>query len=386
MENTGCLSSSETVKDDSRAPGQCPVSELPGKGASRPSIHLIDPLTDTRWNSFVQKHPRASIFHTNAWVNALHQTYGYKPVAYTTTPGGKDLTNGVIFCHVDSWLTGKRLVSLPFSDHCELLADDEQDLQLVAAELERQTRDGHCQYVELRPIRPLNLSTSLFRSTETYHFHQLNLTADLDTIFRNFHKDSIQRKIRRAEREGLDYREGSPTEHLDRFYRLFTITRQRHQVPPQPLNWFRNLIDNFGDDLKIRMAFKKGLPVASILTIRHKDTLVYKYGCSDVRYNSLGGMHLLFWNSIQEAKNAGLTVFDFGRCDSQQMGLITFKRRWGAAESILTYSRYASADNSSVHFPPDESSFRMRLAKQVFTRIPARCLPLIGSLLYKHVG
>jgi CelD/BcsL family acetyltransferase involved in cellulose biosynthesis len=386
MEKTGWLSPSETVKDDSPKSELRPVSELQEKGGSRLSLHRIDPLTDTRWDSFVRKHPRASIFHTNAWVNALHQTYGYRPVAYTTTPAGKDLTNGVIFCHVDSWLTGKRLVSLPFSDHCELLAEDEQDLQLVTAELERQTKAEHCQYAELRPIRPLNLSTSLFHSTETYHFHQLSLAPSLDTIFRNFHKDSIQRKIRRAEREGLVYREDSPTEHLDRFYRLFTITRQRHQVPPQPLNWFRNLIDNFGDDLKIRMAFKGRLPVASILTIRHKDTLVYKYGCSDLRYNSLGGMHLLFWNSIQEAKNAGLAVFDFGRCDSQQMGLITFKRRWGAAESILTYSRYASEDNSSVHFPPEENSFRMRLAKQVFKRIPARCLPLIGSLLYKHVG
>jgi len=38
------------------------------------------------------------------------------------------------------------------------------------------------------------------------------------------------------------------------------------------------------------------------LTIRYKDTLVYKYGGSDVSYNRLGGMHLLYWNSIQDAK------------------------------------------------------------------------------------
>ncbi len=254
-EKTTWPSSDEVVKDDVPSLEPSPVSS--GAAAERLSIHSIDPLTDPRWNSFVERHPRASIFHTSAWVKTLQQAYGYKPVAFTTTPAGKDLTNGVIFCHVDSWLTGKRLVSLPFSDHCEVLADEEKDLRVVTTELERQARSGDCKYVELRPIAPLELSTSLFRSIETYHFHQLDLAPDLDTIFKNFHKDSIQRKIRRAEREGLEYREATPSEHVERFYRLFTITRQRHQVPPQPLGWFRHLIDNFGDALKIRMAFKR---------------------------------------------------------------------------------------------------------------------------------
>ena len=50
--------------------------------------------------------------------------------------------------------------------------------------------------------------------------------------------------------------------------------------------------------------------MAAILTFRHKDTLVYKFGCSDARFNNLGGTQFLFWKAIQQANLAGLRVFD----------------------------------------------------------------------------
>ena len=105
---------------------------------------------------------------------------------------------------------------------------------------------------------------------------------------------STQRKILRAEKEGLIYKSGRSEELLGAFWDLFLMTRRRRLVPPQPRMWFRNLIDCFGEALQIRVAFKTRQPVASILTLRHKDTLVYKYGCSDERFHSLGGTQLLF--------------------------------------------------------------------------------------------
>ena len=51
----------------------------------------------------------------------------------------------------------------------------------------------------------------------------------------------------------------------------------------------RNLIACLGDNVKIRVASKDGRPVASILTLRHKRTLVYKYGCSDDHSTIWGG-------------------------------------------------------------------------------------------------
>ena len=96
----------------------------------------------------------------------------------------------------------------------------------------------------------------------------------------------------------MTYREGSNKELLDQFYRLFKLTRLRHRVPPQPRKWFSNLMAGFGSALKIRVAYQGDRPIAAMITLRHKDTLIYKYGCSDSRYNNLGGMPMLYWKSI----------------------------------------------------------------------------------------
>src|SRR5216110_3070476 len=87
--------------------------------------YTLDPLLDPRWPEFLERHASASIFHSRGWLEALRRTYGYEPIAYTTSPPTVDLANGLVFCRIDSWLTGRRLVSLPFSDHTEPLVDSE---------------------------------------------------------------------------------------------------------------------------------------------------------------------------------------------------------------------------------------------------------------------
>jgi hypothetical protein len=348
--------------------------------------HCVEPLQDRRWDEFVRKHPRASLFHCSAWLEALSRTYQYKPVAYTTSPAGRSLENGVVFCQVESWLTGRRLVSLPFSDHCEPLVDGEDDIDAITVALDQEFLQGSWHYLEMRPLRPFDIATSLHHATVPYTLHQLDLGPDMDTLFRNCHKNSTQRKILRAEREGLRYADGSGENLLEDFYRLHTLTRKRHRRPPQPREWFLNLIDGFGDALKIRAALNGNRTVAAIITIRHKDTMVYKYGGSDPSFHHLGGMHLLLWGAIQEAKAAGLRFFDFGRTEADQRGLITFKKRWGTKQTSLIYSRYAASENASHLFESSALDWKSRAARYLLARMHPGLLSLAGRALYRHVG
>jgi CelD/BcsL family acetyltransferase involved in cellulose biosynthesis len=350
----------------------------------QPVVYRIDPLTDRRWNAFLERHARASVFHSLPWLKALHRTYGYEPIVLTTTPSGAPLQNGIALCRVNSWLTGRRMVSVPFADHCEPLVDDAADLHALVLALEEQMRRDRLQYVEIRPMGAWEDSNSHFHPSYSYCLHQLDLTPNLDTLFRNCHKDSTQRKIRRAEREGLIYEEGRSVPLLDAFFDLLLLTRRRHQLPPQPRSWFQNLIECFGEALKIRVAFKDKQPVAAILTLRHKGTLLYKYGCSDARFNNLGGMHLLLWRSIQEAKECGLRVFDLGRSDYENTGLITFKDRWGTVRSSLTYGRAATRSRTS--FAPVGGDWKERIVKRLVRDLPDRLLCSVGAVIYKHIG
>ena len=326
------------------------------------------------------------MFHCTAWLEALRQTYGYEPVVYTTASPGERLENGVVCCRVQSRLTGRRLVSLPFSDHCQPLADDAEDLPALLTALQDELCAKGWRYFEVRPLIPLGLDGSGWHTAAVYLHHQIDLQPDLAQLFSNLHRDSVQRKIRRAEREGLTYLAGATESLLDSFYGLMVKTRRRHGVPPQPKKWFQSLMDCFGDALQIRIALQGTKPIAGMLTIRYKDTLVYKYGGSDVSYNRLGGMHLLYWNSIQDAKRWGLRFFDLGRTDVQQSGLVIFKKRWGAVESAISYSRYTNSAGWAHSFELARPNWKTKTAQFVFSHSPDRLLAILGNLLYRHFG
>jgi lipid II:glycine glycyltransferase (peptidoglycan interpeptide bridge formation enzyme) len=168
---------------------------------------------------------------------------------------------------------------------------------------------------------------------------------------------------------------------LAKFYHLQLATRRKHGLPPQPAAWFRNLIACLGDKAKIHVASKDSCPIASIVTLRHKHVLVYKYGCSDQRANHLGGTQLLFWKAIQAAKNDQLSEFDLGRSDCDNPGLIEFKDRWGATRSTLTYFRFPFRRSQIA-----STATQAPIVKYLFAHVPDSFLAAAGRVLYKHVG
>jgi hypothetical protein len=343
-------------------------------------VYEIDPIHDPRWAVLVEGNPRASVFHSANWLKALQAAYGYEAVALTTCPAGRPLSNGVVFCAIKSWLTGRRLVSLPFSDHCEPLTQSAEDLDRMLLRLESLVSEGKWKYVEIRPVSYELGRVAKLGIRNTYHLHRLDLRPSEHQLFDKFHQDCVQRKIHRAEREKLEYEDGASEDLLRKFYRLLVITRRRQHLPPQPLEWFRSLIAAFGKDLKIRVASKEGVPVASILTLSHKKTMTYKYGCSDAAYHRFGGTALLLWKTIQEAKGRGLQELDMGRADIDNKGLIVFKERWGASETLINYWTYPSAKLIP------SNTWKKRLAGYVVSVAPDCALETAGRLFYRHIG
>jgi hypothetical protein len=218
-----------------------------------------------------------------------------------------------------------------------------------------------------------------FLKCNEYNFHKVDLRPDPETIFGSFHNTCIKRKIRRSEREGLQYEAGRSPSSLVKFYQLLLLTRRRHRLPPQPMAWFRNLAACFGERLTIRVASEGGRPIASILTLLHNKTLVYKYGCSDEALHKLGAMPMLFWKAIQEEKQRGAEELDLGRSTISNPGLSVFKQHLGAVCSRLSYYRFGQRELSIT-------DWNMRAVRAVFARMPAPLAQIAGTVLYRHMG
>jgi hypothetical protein len=325
-------------------------------------------------------HPLATVFHDARWLEALKLTYHYEPVAFTTSNLNEALQNAWVFCQVDSWLAGRRLVSLPFSDHCDPLIGSTEELDAFEDYLQRQREGEKWSYVEARPLT-VALRTKTFHPSSSYLAQQVSLAPSSRQLFARLHRDSIRRKIRRAEREGVIVHEDRSSALLEQFYYLQLMTRRRHRLPPQPRHWFRNLLRSFGDNCTIWLASLHGQPIASILTLRFRKRLVYKYGASDARFHAVGAMPLLFWRVIAEAKNEGLEELDLGRSDLGNRGLITFKEHLGARGHQIYYSRQG----------PEQSQLTLEglpkfVVNGLCSLMPACVTNAAGKVLYRHIG
>jgi hypothetical protein len=347
-------------------------------------FYQVDPIQDVRWANLVEKHPKASVFHTVPWLEALRRTYGYEPVAFTTSSPTSELKNGLVFCRVESWLTGHRLVSLPFSDHCEPLCDSAEEVNFLVRHLQSRLEHEGWKYLELRPINgnfsQTDTGLGLLPAT-TYFLHKLDLRPGLDEIFRSLDKDCVQRRIQRAQRAGLVENCGRSDDLLKQFYSLFVITRGRHHLPPIPYAWFRNLIQCQGKALEIRLVHVKETPIAAILTLQFRDVLYFKYGCSDARFHRYGAIPWLLWRGIAAGKSNAAKAFDMGRTEENNPGLLAFKNRWVPRPQRLVYWRSPHA--SSLDFV---DGWKLKMAKGLFSHLPNRLLTMTGRLLYPHIG
>jgi len=342
-------------------------------------VYELDPLQDSRWQEFLERDARASIFHDPGWLEALRRTYGYIPFVLTTSPPGEPLANGVVFCRVNSWLTGRRIVSLPFSDHCQPLIDP-SGLQGISDFLQKEVSGSKVRYVEFRPLRTVSETLGIYPSTQ-FVFHAIDLRHSREELFENLHKDSIRRKVQRAAREGLICKRGIESSLLQDFYRLFTMTRRRHGLPPTPYRWFRNVVECLGDDAQVYVAYKNQSPASGLFILKHGKKLVYKYGGSNQSMSNLGGTPFLFWKLMEDAKADGFEELDLGRSDLDNEGLITFKNRLGGHPSPLHYWRLAPKPRHK-----SAPGWMNRFAKQAMAHSPDAVRIQLGNLLYRHLG
>lgn len=343
-------------------------------------IFKIDPLSDERWRTFVERHPRAGVFHTSAWLEVLHRTYGYKSVAYVHAEAKGALRGAVLLCEIKSWLTGKRLVSLPFSDHCEPLVENTSELEELLYPAGEELRAGNWKYIELRPLSPA-FSEEMGQAAHRFVLHRLDLKPSLDELYKKLHVDSIRRKIQKGEKVGLTVESGNSSALLDKFYALHVETRRRQLVPPHPLKWFRNILLCLGDSACIRVAHKLRTPVSAVFTLQKGSTLVYKYGCSDAAFHNIGAMPFVFWDMIRDARSRGVQEIDLGRSELDNPGLLIFKDKWGASRHDLIYLR-----DPSSHEKFAEKGVLTRAAGFLISRAPRWAVVTAGNLLYPHVG
>ena len=341
-------------------------------------LQLLD-ITDKHWQDYIFKEPNHTIFHHPLWAQVISETYGYQTFAMVNIDDSGEIVAGLPLVYINSWLTGKRWISMPFSDQCKMLGRDKHSLMSLANGLIQEVESRTVPFVEIRdevPSIPFRLMQN------SYYFHQINLTIGSEKLFKNFHRSRVQANIKRAIRNGIVVTRHSDRESVEAFYKLHLLTRKKHGVPTQPKKYFRILWEKIiCRDLGFVMLAQLNKRIVNAALFLHcNNTLVYKYAASDPTHLNLRGNHALIWEAIQWGCQNGYRSLCLGRTDLDNPGLISFKRGWGSTEQILRYSCYGNEEANYA------SGWKQGLIKNLIHNSPPSVGMLLGKILYKHVA
>jgi hypothetical protein len=342
-------------------------------------FQIIDPTEWPNWDSLLLNSGDHSFFHSSSWARVLKESYRYKPAYFALTD--KDQLAFLMPCmEVASILTGKRGVSLPFTDQCPTYALNPEIIPDAVHAAIRYGKLADWKYIEWRDSQSFSEDDSPF---ESFYTHEVNLSGPEAELFASF-EESNRRSIRKAIKQGVAITISRSSCSMESFYRLNCLTRKRHGLPPQPLSFFKNIYEHIiSKDLGITItAAHNSTVIASAVFFHFGTRAIFKYGASDMAHQNLRPNNLIMWEALKSYRSRGFENVNLGRTEPENHGLLRYKRQWGATESQLRYYRYDLKRGTFFKKAPRSRKFHER----VFSQTPIIVLRLIGSLLYRHAG
>ncbi|MDI7277000.1 MAG: GNAT family N-acetyltransferase [Anaerolineae bacterium] len=330
------------------------------------------------WAAFAARHPAATVFHQPVWAQLLAECYGHRAFALVLSDRSGRVVAGMPMIEMKSRLTGRRWVSLPFTDHCRPLADDPGALNELIRWLVGKRAAGEVPPVEVRSSLP---AQSGVHARQWYVIHTLPLRPDAESLLRTFERTHRQ-KIKQAEKRGLRVISSGGPGDVESFYRLQVETRRKLGVPAQPRRFFVRLWERMVSRGQghILLAGLGDRAVAGVLSLFHGRMAMIKYVAYDPRSRDLPIVRYAVWKAIEWACEQGFPALDFGRTHASHDGLRDFKHCWRPVEEPLTYCWIGR-----VPWQP-ANSWADRLLGAAIRRSPAVVCRGAGELLYAHFG
>lgn len=320
------------------------------------------------------------------WLDLIQSIYGFNVTRVEVHGSDGVLQGSLPVCVLSSPLTGRRVVSLPFSDICPLVATDSATAHQLVDQAVELGKKHRARYVELRTG-----STALlegrddFIATDNYVSWRLELAAGESSVWSGVEKP-VQRQVKKSRKMGVTVRFAQQREDMDIYHRLHVGTRSgKHGMPAQPRAFFRGLWDRFGadDTMQVLFAEHEGQTIAGMVLFASGDTVRYAYGASEEQALHLSPNNLLMWESITWAINNSYHIFDMGRTARDNHGLMEYKRKWGATAEPLPYYYWPQVAGLAS---TSETSRKYQVLTACWKRLPLPVASTLGGILYKHLG
>ncbi|MDR6832367.1 MULTISPECIES: FemAB family XrtA/PEP-CTERM system-associated protein [unclassified Sphingopyxis] len=340
------------------------------------------PLSDAAaWDAYVAAHPQATPFHSRAWCEAITAATGHRCHLVTARDAGGALTGLLPLHHIRSPLFGQALVGSGFAVDGGILADNPAVAATLAYGAAGMAKSLGVPSVELRG-GPQPDGDGWRREADVYAGFARDLCGDDDAELL-----AIPRKQRAEVRKvldgGLTVTTGRDASERRDHYRIYATSVRNLGTPVFPKKLFDAVLDAFGDGADILTVRRNGKPVASVLSLYWRGTVMPYWGGGTADARRLRANELMYFALMRHARAKGCTRFDFGR-SKIGTGPYSYKKNWGFEPQLLVYARWLAQGETPRDTNPNSAKYRLQV--DLWKKLPLWAANRIGPLIARGLG
>jgi FemAB-related protein (PEP-CTERM system-associated) len=340
------------------------------------------PLSDgAEWDAYVAAHPQATPFHSRAWCEAITRATGHRCHLITARDASGALAGILPLHHVRSPLFGQALVGSGFAVGGGILANDPGVAATLAEGAAAMAHSLGVPSVELRGGF-LPEGAGWMREEGVYAGFARDLAADDDAELLAIPRKQ-RAEVRKALESGLTVTTGSDAAERRDHYRIYATSVRNLGTPVFPKALFAAVLDAFGDEADILTVREEGRPVASVLSLYWRGTVMPYWGGGTAAARRLRANELMYFALMRHARKKGCTRFDFGR-SKLGTGPFAYKKNWGLEPQPLVYARWLAPGQAPRDTNPNSARYRLQV--DLWKKLPLWAANRIGPLIARGLG
>jgi FemAB-related protein (PEP-CTERM system-associated) len=331
-----------------------------------------------RIDSWIMAHEGGLPFHRPKWLNAIEVSTGQAAHCLIAEMAG-EIAAILPFHLVHSPLFGRALVSSGFAVGGGILSDSAAATRRLAAEMCRLAEQLSCPTVELRGGSLPGGDWIEKRDAHANFVKPLQGDEEAELL-------AIPRKQRAEVRKGLEngltVETGRSQRDRDWHYAIYAESVRNLGTPVFPKSLMASVLNAF-DDADILTVMSADRPVASVLSLYHKGTVMPYWGGGVWDARRLRANDVMYYALMNHAQRRGCTHFDFGR-SKVESGAYFFKKNWGFEPEPMAYAVHTADGQEPRDVNPNSPKYKAKIA--LWQKLPLPVANRLGPWIAKGLG
>lgn len=339
------------------------------------SVQRLSQGDYSRWNACVDACSDATFFHRAQWLDVIVRAFRHTPY-YLYTERDGEITAVLPLFHTKSFLFGNSLASVPFCVYGGAVGLNEGDRQALILEACRLAEELG---VDILELRNRDKQEADWPGKDLYVTFRREIDEDPEENLKK-----IPRKQRAMVRKGIKAGlVGRVDQDVSDMYDCYAESVRNLGTPVFPKKYFEILKEVFADDCEVITITHDDVPVAGVMSFYFKNEVLPYYGGGKFAARKLYANDFMYWQVMENAREKGLTVFDYGR-SKVDTGSYRFKKHWGFEPVPLAYSYHLVKATEVPNISPNNPKYKIFV--DTWQKLPVGIANRVGPWLARQLG